>query len=95
MPSTYISLLLCGLMFIFYSNHRRSALRTKPALVRPVVRGNKPMVKKTLPVDATDVYLSKNQNHDNKQDQIGLRENGFSFFKDVISHIAPALKNLK
>lgn len=102
MPSTYISLfLLCVFVLIFYYTHKDTGNNTKPVQIRPVVKSSQPVVKKSLPADAVDVYLSKNQKNENKnqknedkQEQAGLNENGFSFFKDVITHISPALKNL-
>jgi hypothetical protein len=94
MPSTYISLLLlCGLIFIFYYTHKDAGHSTKPAQIRPMVKGNGPMVKKSLPAGGAGVYLSKNQNNGNSEEQTGLNKNGFSFFRDVITHVAPALRN--
>ena len=93
MPSTYVSLLLlCGLIFFFYCTHKDARYGIKPVQLRPVVKGNTPVVKKSLPADATDVYLSKNRNDGNTQEQTGAKENGFSFFKNVITHIVPALE---
>jgi hypothetical protein len=58
-----------------------------------MVKGGGPVVKKYLPEEGTDVYLNKNQGDGNTQEQAGISENGFSLFKDVISGVAPALKN--
>ncbi|HTI60370.1 hypothetical protein [Mucilaginibacter sp.] len=94
MPSTYISLLLlCGLILLFYYTHKGSASIAKPGQVRPMVKDGGPLVKKYLPEEGTDVYLNKNQGDGDKQEQTGLNESGFSLFKDVISGVAPALKN--
>jgi len=94
MPSTYISLLLlCGLVLLFYYTHKGSAGISKPGQVRPMVKSSKPVVKKYLPAEVTDVYLNKNQNDGNTQEQAGISQSRFSFFKDVISGVAPALKN--
>lgn len=83
MPSTYISLLLfCGLLSMFcYNNYRIRDNKAKPASSRPVVKEMRPVVKEILPLLPGALSLDKN------------KERGFSFFRDVIVHIVPALEN--
>lgn len=95
MPSTYISLLLlCGFMYVFYFTHH-TPHNTRPAMTRPVVKEIKPVVKRFLPGQPPAVPLDKNYNHENDPRQTRLNKTGFSFFEDVICHIAPLLKNIR
>ena len=66
-----------------------------PALHGPVIKEKRPVVKTFSPAKAAIVYLNKKYNDENKEVQTPQQENGFSFFKDVMADIAPALKYLK
>lgn len=96
MPSTYISLLLlCGFMYVFsFTHHSRQTV--PPAIKHPVVKEIRPVVKRFSPDRLPDVPLNKNNNgHEKELRQARLTINGFSFFRDVICHIAPLLKNVR
>ena len=95
MPSTYISLLLlCGFMYVFYLAHH-SQPTPAPAITHPVVKEIKPVVKRFLPDQLPAVPLDKNYANGKDTRKALLNETGFSFFKDVICHIAPLLKNVR
>ncbi|HVS92716.1 MAG TPA: hypothetical protein VHE59_11815 [Mucilaginibacter sp.] len=93
MPSTYISLaLLCGgLMFYVYTH--RSINKSSPA--SPAVKEMRPVVKRISPAGLPAVPLDKNQNDGKELLQSRLTKSGFSFFGDVLSRIAPVLKNIQ
>jgi hypothetical protein len=82
-------------MFIYRSTQRQIHLVQKPALIRPVVKAMKPVVKRFLSDKPADVPLYKHQENENLLRQTGLTEKSFSFFSDVICHIVPVLKNVK
>jgi hypothetical protein len=93
MPSTYISLLLlCGFMYVFYFTHR-STHSARPQMTHPVVKEIRPVVKRILPGQPPMLPLDRNYNHEKDTRQTRLNKTGFSFFRDVICHIAPLLKN--
>jgi hypothetical protein len=92
MPSTYISLLLlCGLMLLFYYN--KSNYNTTHATNLRLVKENRPVVKRISPVGPIAVPLNKNRNNGNSRKQDRLKENSFSFFKDILPDLVPVLKN--
>jgi hypothetical protein len=96
MPSTYISLLLlCGLMLVYRYTQKSNHPASKPALAQPFVKAGEPVVKRFLSDSSAYVPLNKNQNDEKMSRQTGLNEKGFSFFRDVISHITPVLKYVK
>jgi len=94
MPSTYISLLLfCGLMLFYAYAHHQSRQYTKPALGQPLVKENKPMVKRFWPDRQRAVPLYQDDNgYEKELHQARLTISGFSFFRDIICNIAPTLK---
>ena len=95
MPSTYISLLLlCGFMYVFYFT-QHTPHNIKPAINHPMVKEIKPVVKKVLPAQSPAFPLDKSFNHEKDPRQTRLNETGFSFFRHVICHIAPLLKNIR
>jgi hypothetical protein len=95
MPSTYISLLLlCGFMYVFYFAHRHTHV-TSPPMTRPVVTEMRPVVKRILRDKPPVFSLDKNYSHEKDTRQTRLNKTGFSFFRDVIGHIAPLLKNIR
>jgi len=95
MPSTYISLLLlCGFMYVFYCAHHSAHVK-RPPITRPMVKEMRPVVKRFLPAQPPAFYLDKNHNHEKDPQQTRLNKTGFSFFGDVICHIAPLLKNIR
>jgi|ERR1700744_860779 hypothetical protein len=95
MPSTYINLLLlCGFMYVFYLVHH-TRHTSRPAIKHPVVKATKPVVKRFLPGQLPAVPLDKNYDNEKDTRKALLNESGFSFFKDVVCHIAPLLKNVR
>lgn len=96
MPSTYISLLLlCGLMLVYRYTQKSIRQDDKAALNRPFVKTAEPVVKRFSPDSVTTVPLNKNQDDENISGQTGLIERNFSFFRDVLSQLAPVLKNFR
>src|ERR1700744_1192362 len=97
MPSTYISLLLlcCGLMFFIYCNRHYHYYKTDSGIIRPVVKEIPPVVKRSLPSGSPVVPLDKNNDNEKELLQARLTKTGFSFFRDVIGHLVPALKNVE
>lgn len=84
MPSTYISLLLfSGLLLMFCYNNHRVRVKAKPASARPVVKEMRPVVKEILLPGSSALSLDKDE------------KKGFSFFRDVLGHIVPALKDIE
>lgn len=96
MLSTYISLLLlCGFMYVFYLTHQRLK-QSNPLRTRPVVKEMKTVVKRISPLSPGAVPLNENRNKYEKEfRQARVTLEGFSFFKDVVCHIVPALQNVK
>ena len=94
MPSTYISLfLLCGFVYVVYFTHQRPR-QLSPK--QPVVKEMKPVVKRFSPDRLPDVPLNKNnETHEKELRQARLTIDGFSFFRDVVCHIAPVLNNVR
>ncbi|MBS1526941.1 MAG: hypothetical protein JST19_14900 [Bacteroidetes bacterium] len=93
MPSTYISLvLLCGGLAFYIYTHR-SIAKSGPA--SPAVKEIRPVVKRILPAGLPVVPLNKNYNNEKELLQARLTKTGFSFFRDVICHVVPALKTVK
>lgn len=96
MPSTYISLLLlCGLMFVYSATQKRRHTIQKPVISRPMVKAERPVVKRFSPDKPIAVPLDKNNSDENVLRQTGLIEKNFSFLRDVICYTAPLLKNVK
>ena len=96
MPSTYISLLLlCGLMFVYNATQKHIHTLQKPFINHPMVKAERPVVKKFSRDKPIAVPLDKNNSDENILRQAGLIERNFSFFRDVLCHIAPALQNVK
>jgi hypothetical protein len=93
MPSTYISLLLlcCGLMLYIYCTRYKA----NPGPAQPIVKEIRPVVKRSLPSEWPVVPLNKNNEHEKELLQARLTKTGFSFFRDVIGHLVPALKNVE
>ncbi|HWD87055.1 MAG TPA: hypothetical protein VG367_02945 [Mucilaginibacter sp.] len=94
MPSTYISLLLlCGFMYVFSFTRQHPG---RPAPKHPLVKELRPVVKRISPSQPFLLPLDKNNNgHEKELRQARLTIDGFSFFKDVVCHIAPMLKNIR
>ncbi|MBS1532855.1 MAG: hypothetical protein JSU01_21305 [Bacteroidetes bacterium] len=94
MPSTYISLLLlCGFMYVFYVTQQHPRPQSQK---HPVVKELKPVVKTISPARVPYVPLGKNNTqHEKELLQARLTIDGFSFFRDVLSRIAPVLKNVR
>lgn len=96
MPSTYISLLLlCGLMLIFSATQKRIHAMQKPVISRPIVKGERPVVKRISPDSLVAVPLNKNNSDENVLRQTRLTVESFSFFRDVIEQMVPVLKNVR
>jgi len=94
MPSTYINLLLlCWFMYVVYLAHQHPG---RPSPKQPIVKEIKPVVKRFSPVPPGNVPLDKNNDgHEKDFRQARLTIDGFSFFKDVVCHLAPLLKNVR
>ncbi|HEX3384121.1 MAG TPA: hypothetical protein VHS53_02975 [Mucilaginibacter sp.] len=94
MLSTYISLLLlCGFMYVFYFTSQHPG---RPSPKHPMVKELRPVVKRISPAQLPAVPLDKNtKEHEKELLQARLTIDGFSFFKDVVCHIAPMLKNIR
>jgi hypothetical protein len=80
-------------MYVFYYT-RQHTRQTSPK--HPVVKEIKPVVKRFSPAQPQDVPLDQNK----KENETELRQarltiDGFSFFRDVIGHMAPVLKNIQ
>lgn len=96
MPSTYVSLLLlCGFTFIYIFTQKHAGQNSNPVLHVPVIKEKRPVVKRFSPVKSAIVSLNKKYDDGNKEEQTPEQENRFSFLKDVIANIAPAMKYLK
>jgi hypothetical protein len=94
MPSTYISLLLfCGLVLLFYYN--KSTYNVAHIVNRSMVKETRPVVKRVLPGGSMTVPLNKYRSDGNTQPKNCLGKNNFSFFKEVLPHLMPALKLYK
>jgi hypothetical protein len=81
-------------MFLFYSTHKHPRQKTKPSPFRPVVKERRAIVKRFLPGELSNVHLRKDDGNGNSEQHTGLNEKGYFLFRDIISNIAPALKNL-
>lgn len=96
MPSTYISLLLlCGLMLVYHATQKRIHAVQKPASSRPMVKAERPLVKRFSPDKPVAVPLDKNNSDENVLRQTRLTERSFSLFRNVIGNIVPVLKNIE
>ena len=63
--------------------------------MQPMVKDMKPVVKRFLLQRPETVPLNKNNDNEKLLQQTGITERGFSLFRDVIGHLAPALKNVR
>jgi hypothetical protein len=96
MPSTYVSLLLlCGFAYVYIFTQKQAGQPPNPAPHAPVIKEKRPVVKRFSPAKAAIVYLNKKHVDGKKEEQTAQPETGFSFFKDVMADIAPALRYLK
>ena len=87
MPSTYISLLVCGLMLIFYLNNSRQIHLQKQVLTPPSTKIIKPLVARLLPAIPA---IPDNNNGDH---QLPIQTgHAISFFHVVLTFIAPEIK---
>ena len=82
-------------MFFVYCSHQSSRHKINPGLVQPVVKEMAPVVKTNWPSALPVVPLNKNQDNEKELLQTRLTKAGFSFFRDVIGDIVPALKNVE
>lgn len=90
----YISpLLLCGLMFSFFHNNPRTTSKcSQPAVGQRNGAGSQNIF---ISCANGGSFIKKIATMKSTQQQAHPNENGFSFFKDVIANIVPALKNIK
>ena len=87
MPSTYISLLVCGLMLIFYVNNSRQIHLQKQVLTQPSTKIIKPLVARLLPA------IPENPDNNNGDHQLPIQTgHALSFFHVVLTFIAPEIK---
>ena len=87
MPSTYISLLVCGLMLIFYVNNSRQIHLQKQVLTPPSTKIIKPLVARLLPA------IPANPDNNNGDHQLPIQTgHALSFFHVVLTFIAPEIK---
>ena len=87
MPSTYISLLVCGLMLIFYLNNSRQIHLQKQVLTPPSTKIIKPLVARLLPA------IPANPDNNNGDHQLPIQTgHALSFFHVVLTFIAPEIK---
>ncbi|GEM_PF-1513386 len=87
MPSTYISLLIGGLMFVFYVAQPYLNQEPKASLSMQKMR-----VIKMLPAGMHFSHgIFKNKNHQGHFGQTKLNEPAFSFFRDILHQVVPAL----
>ena len=87
MPSTYISLLVCGLMLIFYVNNSRQIHLQKQVLTPPSTKIIKPHVARLLPA------IPANPDNNNGDHQLPIQTgHALSFFHVVLTFIAPEIK---
>ena len=91
MRSTYISLLIGGLMLIFYVNSSRLQILQKPVLKVLSVKTFNPDAAKLVPT--TPLTAPPANNNGDQMPPVQTRP-AFSFFKIVLTNIAPGLKHL-